>query len=209
MFSTNALADGYKLSCSEALQSEDVEAKLLKQAPSTSTRISKHILEVRFATGAKRFADKPPYEELSGTRWTYCGYDVENKFHLIGKSDEALFTGIVILEQTGKILKAGHTVLISPDKRKYLAIEQEDGMDGENWTLFDINGKKIWAGYAGIVKRYPGNNYDSVYAQFENPDWDQDSNIRAEATCGGAKVKGAVVLKLKGKLWAWEPTPKC
>jgi len=207
--STSALVDGPKLSCSEAWQSVDVEAKLLKLAPNTAKRLSKHVLEVKFATGIKRFEDKPPYEDLSGTRWAYCGYDAEHKFHLIAKSVESLFTGIIILEETGKILDAGHTVLVSPDKSKYLAVEQEDGLDGENWKLFDFSGKKIWGGYAGIIRRYPGNDFDSVYAQYENPVWDQESNLKADVTCGSGNTAGGVVLKLKNKGWEWEPIPSC
>jgi hypothetical protein len=79
-----------------------VKLSILKDAPSTATRIREHVLEIRFATGVKRFTDKPPYEELSGIRWTYCGYDKENKIHLIGKSDEALLQGFFFLKMPGK-----------------------------------------------------------------------------------------------------------
>ena len=209
LFSATANASNHKLSCTEADQSKSIELRLLKQAPYYAARISSHVLKIKFTTGDKIFTDKPPYEELNGVRWTYCGYDKASKIHLIGKSVDDIFTGIILFDRSGKMLNAGHTVIISPNKYKYLAIEQRNGRDGEDWTVMNFDGKKLWSGYAGIIKNNAKNNYESVVATFENPNWNNDSNLTAQANCIGSTNKKAVSLINIGDLWEWAPIPKC
>jgi hypothetical protein len=50
---SNSIADTIKLSCSEAIQSSEVEARLLKQTPKPAARISEHILEIKYASVPK------------------------------------------------------------------------------------------------------------------------------------------------------------
>jgi hypothetical protein len=84
-----------------------------------------------------------------------------------------------------------------------------DRRDGEDWSVLGFDGGKIWAGYADITKRLSGNSYDSVYAQFENPSWDRDSNFTAHVSCAGSTNKGTVALRQVGAAWKWMPTPHC
>ena len=200
-------AYGNELTCN----SENIsEAKLLKQASHGAERIGKHTLKVKFTKGMKKFIDKPPHEELSGVHWHYCGYDKKAKAHLIGKSDYSLFTGSMLFDETGIVINAGHTVLFSPDMKKLVAIEQEDGVDGENWSLIEVSGRRLWNGYAGITRRIANNTYDSVYAQFEHPRWDKNSNLTADFVCsGGSAVKGVVILRNIGGSWKWAPHYDC
>ncbi len=203
-----AFATESQLACGESSGAVEMEKALLKQAPSGATRIGKHILEVRYSRGVKRFVDVPPYDELSGTRWHYCGYDKSRRIHLLGKSIDSLFTGMLLVEDDGRTLKAGRTVYISPGGEKFLAVEQEDGRDGENWTLYTLTGKKLWTGYAGVTERIPGNSYDSIYAQFVNPIWNDDGSISAQVSCSNS-IKGAVTLRIARDETKWLPVPRC
>ena len=173
--SATAMADSYELSCFKSQPGNEVETKFFKQAASGAARISEHIIELKYSGGIKRFIDKPPYEPLgSGTLWCYCGYDTDDKFYLVGKHEGDLFGGVIVFEGDGKTLSAGHTVIVSPDKKRFLAIEQHSGVDGEHWTLNTMDGKTLWTGYSGILERSPGNNYDTVYAEFLSPSWDKE-----------------------------------
>ena len=203
-FSSYAIADT-KLECVR----ENNEQQLLRQAPGGAARISQHILEVKHSRGAKRFTDKPPHEALSGEHWEYCGYSENVKLHLIHHQTEGSFSGSVLFEETGKVLSAGHTVIVSPDKRKFLAIVQENGKDGEDWTLFEMSGKRLWGGYAGVVAKISGNHYDSVYAQFENPQFSADQNLSANVVCSNQSNKGTVTLTKIGVKWKWLPDIMC
>jgi len=205
-----ASADGHKLSCMDSQPNSAAETQLLLQAPSGAKRIGEHGLEVKYTGGVERFIDKPPYEPFGkGILWQYCGYDSVSKIHLVSKVEGDLFSGVIVFEADGKTLNAGHTVIVSPDKKQFLAVEQEDGKDGEDWTLYTITGKKLWSGYAGILYRIPGNNYDSVFAQFVNPEWDKDLNLTAQADCSDKKPKEKVILKNSGFDWNWTPKPHC
>lgn len=199
-----AVADD-RLSC----ESESDEKKLLLQAPKGAKRISRHVLEIKFATGVKNFTDKPPHEELSGEHWRYCGYNERAGMHLIGIQKEGLFSGKLLIEKTGQILDAGHTIILSPDGQMFLSIEQQDGVDGEDWALYDTTGKKLWGGYAGVLHRLPGNTYDSVCAQFENPHFSRQFSIEAKVACGKCSLGGTVTLRNSNGEWSWKPQVKC
>ncbi len=206
--SITAFASGSRLTCADSLGAGGTEKALLKQAPSGATRIGEHILEVKYSRGVKRFVDVPPYDELSGIHWHYCGYNKSHRVHLLGKSVDSLFTGMLVQEDGGRILNAGQTVCLSPAGRKFLAIAQEDGQDGENWTLYTFAGKKMWAGYAGVTVRFPGDSHDSIYAQFVNPIWNDDGSISAQVSCSNS-IKGTVTLRTAGGKAKWLPTPRC
>lgn len=199
--SANALAGGYELSCSHRHVSEK---ELMAQAPSGAKRVRKHVLEVKYSGGVKQFSDKPPYdEELSGVQFNYCGYNKELRIHLIGEQNEGFFTGTLLFEDTGKTLSAGQTALFSPDKKKFLAMEQADGKSLQDWTVSDIRGKKLWAGDSGLLQRKKGDDYDTISAEFGNPQWDANSNLTAQMVCSGAEKEGKAALKQTGKTWQW------
>jgi hypothetical protein len=87
---------------------------------------------------------------------------------------------------------AGHTVLFSPNEKKFLAIEQENGMDGENWTVYDADGKAIWKGYAGTITKINGT--DSVVSTFDHPQWNKQGELTARFVCASSQVHGVVTL---------------
>jgi hypothetical protein len=192
------------LSC----ENQKVESITLKQAPKGARRVSKHVLEVMSQTGPRRFRDKPPYDELGGVVWRYCGYDAPAKVHLIEVSDENVYTGDLLWDETGKLLRAGHTVLFSPNRQVFLAIEQEDGVDGEDWTVYDISGKPIWKGYAGTVAKVDG--IDQVVSTFVDPHWTPQGELTARFVCTSLKTNGVVTLvQSPSGHWSWRGHGKC
>ena len=132
------VAHSYELSCERDVS----ESELLKQSPNGATRINKHILEVKYSGGSKRFIDKPPHENLDGTHWKYCGYDKETRVHLIHKQIFGRFTGSLLSEDIGRTLSAGQTVLIDTKIKYILGIEKESGMDGELFGLSQNSGDR-------------------------------------------------------------------
>ena len=145
------------------------------------SRIDEHVLQIKFAGGERRFADEPPHEPLDGLHWRFCGYSNLTRAYLIGKNHFGRFTGVLLLEDNGIILNAGHTVLFSPSGIAFLAIEQEDGMGGELWSVTVSQAKSCGAALPGFLKRDPGNTYDFVSAQYDKPKWNNELNI----DCGG------------------------
>lgn len=203
----SAIAADGTLSCEGAAQDAKVEASLMKRGPGAAQRIGKHVLEVRVAGITKRFVDQPPFdEELAGTRWHYCGYDAANRIHLLGKSVEDLFTGVLLFDGSGQQRKAGHTIYLAPDGARFLAVEQRSGKDGEDWTLYALSGKKLWTGYAGIVRSGAGG--DAVYAQYVHPSWNADASLSAKVSCSDT-LKGTVTLQTTRHGLTWLPVPQC
>jgi hypothetical protein len=178
------------LSC----ETQKVERAALRKAPSGARRMGTHVLEVISKKGPQRFIDKPPHDEggMSGVHWRYCGYDAQAKAHLIEMTDEGLFSGDLLLEETGKLVRAGHTVVFAPNGKEFLAVEQEDGVDGENWTVYDTTGKTMWKGYAGTTAKV--NGIDTVVSTFERPQWTNQGELTAHFVCASSKVHGVVTL---------------
>jgi hypothetical protein len=170
--------------------------------------VSEHVLEITSQKGPRRFVDKPPYDELGGTLWRYCGYDALAKVHLIEVSDETAYSGDLLWDETGRLQRAGHTVLFSPNRQAFLAIEQEDGVDGENWTVYANSGKSIWKGYAGMVAKVRG--IESVISTFEHPQWTHQGELTANFVCTSSKTNGVVTLvrSSSGK-WSWRGHGRC
>lgn len=192
------------LSCETA----KLERAVLGQAPEGARRVENHVLEVTTAKGPKRFVDKPPYDEMGGLRWRYCGYNAQAKAHLIERMDESFYSGDLLFDGTGRLVHAGHTVVFSPDEKAFLAIEQEDGVDGENWTLYGADGKARWKGYAGTVAKVDG--IDSVVSTFDHPQWNKQGELTARFVCTSSKVHGVVTLTRSpsGEL-SWHGHAKC
>jgi hypothetical protein len=195
------------LSC----EAQKIERAALKQAPKGARRVSKHVLEVPLESGRKQFVDKPPHDdggEMGGVHWRYCGYDAQARAHLIEMIDESSYSGDLLLEQTGKLLHAGHTVLFSPSKGEFLAIKQEAGVDGEDWAVYDTTGKTIWKGYAGATANVEG--ADMVISTFERPRWTKQGVLTAQFVCASSKIRGVITLarSSSGK-WRWRGHGKC
>jgi hypothetical protein len=205
---TAVLAKGSQpaLSCETA----KVERAALAQAPKGARRVATHVLEVITKMGPARFVDKPPHDEgeMGGLHWRYCGYNAQAKTHLIEKTDEGSYSGELLFNETGRLLHAGHTVLFSPDKKEFLAIEQEDGVDGENWAVYDAEGKVMWKGYAGTVAKV--NGVVSVVATFDHPQWNKQGELAARFVCASSKVHGIVTLaRSPSEVWSWRGQGKC
>lgn len=192
------------LSC----ENQKVENITLKQAPKGARRVSKHVLEVNSQKGPRRFVDKPPYDELGGIVWRYCGYDAAAKAHLIEVNDDSVYSGDLLWDETGTLMRAGHTVLFSPNRQAFLAIEQEDGMDGESWTVYDTGGKRIWKGYAGTMAKVDG--VDHVVSTFAHPQWSRQGALTARFECLASKTSGVVTLaRSSSGNWSWRGHGKC
>jgi hypothetical protein len=106
--------------------------------------------------------------------------------------DENMYSGDLLFDETGRLMHAGHTVLFSPDEKEFLAIEQEDGVDGENWTVYDTAGRARWKGYAGTTAKVA--EVDSVLSTFDHPQWNKQGELMARFVCISSKVHGVVTL---------------
>ncbi|PXX38509.1 hypothetical protein DFR42_11221 [Undibacterium pigrum] len=200
-----------QLSCQKAMLYPEVEHELIQQHPAKVSRVDAHTLEVKHAKGVERFIDQPPHEALAGTHWFYCGYSATQKVHLIGHNVDSLFSGIILRHSDGKTFKAGHTILMSPKGKKFLAIEQQSGLDGEDWTVYKLYGKKLWQGYAGILSTPVKNEPVMVMAQFVNPVWRDEDVLEADISCADI-IKGKATLAISniGKAAPrWSSKPNC
>jgi hypothetical protein len=174
------------LSC----ENQKMEQATLKQAPMGARRLGTHVLEVTSKKELQRFVDKPPHDEgrMSGVHWRYCGYDAQAKAHLIEKMDEGLYSGDLLMDETGKLMRAGHTVVFGPNREEFLAVEQDGGVDGENWAVYETTGKTMWKGYAGTISKVDG--IYTVVSTFERPQWTKQGELTANFVCASSKTHG-------------------
>lgn len=208
LVSTVVLAKGSQLALS--CETSKVERAALGQAPNGARRVERHVLEVITKKGPKRFVDKPPHDEhdMGGLHWRYCGYSAQAKAHLIEMTDESAYSGDLLFDETGMLVHAGHTVLFSPAETKFLAIEQEDGVDGENWAVYDADGKADWKGYAGTIAKVEG--IDTVVSTFDHPQWTKQGKLTARFVCASSKAHGVVTLaRSPSGDWSWRGHGKC
>jgi hypothetical protein len=184
------------------------ERTALRRTPDKVKRPATHLLLVVTAKGPHRFTDKPPYDEpLAGVKWRYCGYDAQAQAHLIGKDDEGTFTGVLLLDDSGAALPAGKRVVFAPNRQAFLASEQPDGLDGENWSVAGIDGKTIWKGYAGMPAKAPG----EFLSQFTAPYWTARGELRTRYTCAGphALEGDARLIRSADGQWRWHTQGAC
>jgi hypothetical protein len=207
---TTAAASEGTLTCEGAQQESKIEKSLMGQAPGGAKRVGPHVLEISVAGKVQRFIDKPPYRDLEGTRWFYCGYDARSRVHLLGKSVDELSTGVILFESNGRRRQAGHTVHLAAAGKRFLAVEQPNGLDGEMWTLYANTGQKLWTGYAGFLERPAGAQFDIVRAELVSPYWNSDASLSAHVLCSGSDTaKGKVTLQATPGGMAWLPVPAC
>lgn len=194
------------LSCETAT----VERAALRQAPKGTRRVETHVLEVTTKNGPRRFVDKPPHDEgeMDGLHWRYCGFNAQVQAHLIERMDQSSYSGDLLLNKSGKLLHAGHTVLFSPRRKEFLAIKQEAGEDGEEWAIYDLTGQTMWKGYAGTLAKV--NGIDTVVSTFERPKWNKQGELTARSICASSKIQGVVTLaRSPSGDWSWRGHPKC
>ncbi|MGC2639289.1 MAG: hypothetical protein WA294_19040 [Acidobacteriaceae bacterium] len=176
------------------------EAKQLAQSPHGAQRLSKHLLEVHWAGGVRRFHDEKPYEPLAGVRWFYCAYDPQTKMHLIGKDDSDVFTGVLLNDQTGELLPGGEEVSFSPNSALYLASEQPDGQDGPTLKVFRMDGQPVWKGYGRILE----SNGSGVAAELISVQWNAQNQTVMEVALPDGKHQ-LETLTREGDRWEWLP----
>ena len=198
--------DPYKLSCEEKPEDD-----LLIQAPYGAKRTGEHILEIKYSGGVKEFIDEPPYDEFGmGLRWEYCGYNENIKAHLILRRDKEWYTGSLFFDESGEVVKAGFFVVFSPNKLNFLAIHQWAGADGQDWTMYDKSGHKLWNGFSTIdVPRKPTDTYQWEAATIETPSLSDDLQISAHMFCWQSKKNGNVTLKKNEGKREWLPKIEC
>jgi hypothetical protein len=192
------------LSC----EKQKVERTALKQAPMGARRVNRHVLEIISNKGAQRFIDNPPQDETGGVHWRYCGYDARAKAHLVAMIDGSSYSGDLLLESTDRLVHAGHTVVFSRDRKAFLGVKREAGVDGENWAVRDAAGKTIWEGYAGRLAKVDG--METVVATFERPRWTRRGQLTARFVCASSKRRGIVTLaRTQTGDWRWRGHGKC
>ena len=205
-------ADDLEMDCSTT----DREVpSMLKYAPSGAKRLNPYTLQVNWKNGKALFVDPVPFD-AEGATWSYCGYSANAKLHLIQHNDGD-FSGELLNDQTGNILQAGQHVLISPNLRNYFASSQPDGLDGEEWEVYSIDGISVWKGYSFIEDP---SNKGHIYAELSWPFWNAQGKLESSYQCFSASNdylvnktplpdRTKVTLKEINGAYAWTPEAKC
>jgi len=191
------------------------DAAALQTAPHGAGRPTRHVLTVTHQRGVKRFADEPPFQEaFGGAHWYYCAYVPALRAHLIGKNDGDLFSGVLLLDDTGELVDAGQSVYPSPDGELFLAERQASGEDGSRWRVATRSGATRWDGYAGVltmVTETPGQPPVAyVVTTFDQPHWTERGVLQANAICVSApqSSEGATLVSVHGT-WQWQMNLTC
>lgn len=200
-------AETLSLDCSAPISDREEQKHIQQFAKGVVARKSKRELQVSVNGNIIRFIDKPPYDEPEGTHYRFC--DRKDGFILIAVDNGDLFSGNLINEATGQVTAGGERVVFSADKRAYFTSEQPDGLDGNVWSIYRIDGRRSWSGFSFIPRN---GNPDYKSADLFNLKWQTNGELSAEANCAGQidmnmkwKVK---LVKIDGK-WDWSPKRKC
>lgn len=198
---SNAVAVDQTLVC----ESDAEEAQALLSAPQGAKRVSEHTLAVTYRSGVREFIDKKPYgEDLDRNHWNYCGYMPTLKAHLVGLQDGDLFSGKLLLEGNGALVDAGQAVFPAPDGKRFLAAEQLNGADLQQWTVADLAGARFWVGDSGVIEK------GYILIEYGNPHWTSASVLQADATCANSSgTKGQATFTIKGGSGSWQTDLKC
>jgi hypothetical protein len=188
----------------------DCDAKeevALQQSHGAAQRVSKRRLTVRWAAGTKTFVSDSVQDFGSLDYW-YCGFDSAAGFHLIHKTEDAAFTGILLNQTTGKVLPAGNEVIFAPDGSRYFASMQLDGHEGPDWYAYTRDGAALWTGQA----EHPTGGLDRSVGILEKPRWTAKGALQATLRCPGGPdtwSMSTVTLTRSSVGWAWLPSLKC
>ena len=175
--------------------------------------MGRHVLALTTSKGSRRFADQPPYDTPGeegevGVKRRYCGYDDVAKAHLVELIDDSTRTGELLFADSGRLVRAGHTVVFAPDHRAFLAIEQEAGADGEHWRLVGLDGHALWEGYAGTLAKVDG--IETRFSTFDRPRWSARGELTARYACLSGGAHGVVTLaRSPAGTWVWRGHGKC
>ena len=193
------------------LSCEEPEASALRAAPLGATRASER-LTVNWAHGSTVFTDSGTKEGyIGGTGYLYCGFNATVGLHLIHKTIEDEWTGILLDHATGKILPAGEQVSFAPLGTRYFAATHENGLAVEKWYIYARDGSLLWKALAGMSERHPSADYEYIVATLSQPRWGPNGEFQATLTCaiGPAKPPTAVTLTRQSDGWVWLPKVSC
>ncbi|NHQ87513.1 hypothetical protein HA050_15450 [Iodobacter sp. HSC-16F04] len=198
------MAKDIEISCD---QDDSQNPRVLALAPSGAKRIKPHTLQVNWQAGKHLFKDKPPFDEpLSGRAWHYCTYNAQTRQHLILVEDEGMFSGELLNERTGKIIAAGKSVRVTNDLSLYFSIQQPSGFDGEEWKIFNAEGKVLWNGLS------VAENNHSITAEYIEPRWSDNNQLQARHRCtinNPLSKTTTVTLEKVQNNYQWRPQIKC
>jgi hypothetical protein len=160
-----------------------------------ASRPSEHLLQLHVAGRTLSFRDKPG-DGLENIAYYFC--TSHDGYTLIRWDDSNWFTGELIDERNGKVLPGGSSVWFSPDRRAYLTEHQEDGMEGQVWTIYWADGREAWRGenYFPLDPHRP-----DAYVQLTDPAWTSNGELTAKPY-GGDPTPLAKLVKVNGK-WDW------
>lgn len=152
-------------------------------------------LEVGWDNGAHVFVDDPQ----KGLAWTYCGYDVSLKVHLVVRAIQNALSGVLIDDMSGMLLPGGATVKFAPDGRHYLAFRHRAGELYPELALRDRRGRLLWHGPGGVQPQGA-----AVGMYFEGFKWTMSGRLEAQAVRGdGGRSMGMTLEKRFRGGWSW------
>jgi hypothetical protein len=185
------------------------EAAALRAAHGAAQRASKDRLLVKWAHGTHVFVDSGYHEgDMDGVRYEYCAPVLG--YQLIAKADEGLFTGVLVDTATGRILPGGTRVEFAPDTSRYFAVQQPDGLDGEEWLLYSRAGGRLWKGVSGIEAKSHQGDWTYFIAVLDQPHFNPHGVLRARLRCSADTTRSTTVtLQRSGVRFAWLPTMAC
>jgi len=148
-------------------------------------------------------------------QYVYCGYEPHTAMHFIEREGETLDGGFLVNQHTGATLRAGKSVLFSPARDQYLAVVQPDGLDGEEWRLYRIDGTELWKGFSFLPVFRKDLGYETSYAELSHPRW-INGDVVVTATCllasqPASQKVGTVDLTLRNGVakYEWAPPNAC
>ncbi|KVG66829.1 hypothetical protein WJ33_26095 [Burkholderia ubonensis] len=177
-----------------SLDEKVAEARLLRETQGKATRVSVHLLLVKAAGRVLEFRDVPSNEALMDVHYAFCGS--RDGYSLVGWANGDVFTGKLIDEKSAQVSPGGLRVIFSPDRQAYLTVEQEDGMDGEDWTVHYANdGKASWKGHSFFRSK-------SASIELDDPRWTDNGELIASAVRWDKPDAIARLVKV-GRTWSW------
>jgi hypothetical protein len=183
------------LSCNDSNRKFNETTRIRSLAEDVVVRKSKNVLKVNVSGKVLIFRDESEDKPFGGSRYAFC--DRRNGLILLHEHDDGGVSGKLINEATGIITPGGIDVMVSKDGRAYFASDQVDGMDGQYWTIYWMDGRKAWQG-------------KSVAGALSEPRWLENGEFSATAHCLEDYEKSWTVKLIKrnnGKL-DWSPTTK-
>jgi len=192
-----------------AAQCRRDEAVALRASHGAARRTGKDRLLVKWARGTRVFVDSGYHEgDMDGVRYEYCAPVL--RYHLIAKADEGLFTGVLVDTSTGRILPGGTRVEFAPDTSRYFAVQQPDGLDGEEWLLYSGAGVRLWKGVSGIEAKSHQGDWTYFIAVLDQPRLNEHGVLSARLRCAADTTQSTTVtLQRSGTRFAWLPAMAC